>query len=112
MTLVSPDFCTIRRNVAAVAARFAIEMLDITAEVDDGTVYSAVAVVAAGFDCPSTLYELGIDYAPISKNASKSPEPAGPVGPVMLEPVTPVKPVAPVKPVEPVFPVGPVAPVA
>ncbi len=68
-------------------------MLDITADVDDGTVYSAVAVVAAGFDCPSTLYELGIDYAPISKNASKSPEPAGPVGPVMLEPVVPVAPV-------------------
>jgi hypothetical protein len=38
MVLVSPDFCTIRRNVADVAARFAIEMLDITAEVDDGTV--------------------------------------------------------------------------
>jgi hypothetical protein len=43
------------RNVAAVDVRLATEILDTTACVAEGTVYSVVAVVADGFDCPRTL---------------------------------------------------------
>ena len=69
-----------------------------------GTVYSVVAVVAEGFDCPKTLYIVAMIYIPESKNTLKSPAPAGPVAPA-----GPDGPVAPVVPV-PVGPVGPVAP--
>ena len=54
------------RNVAAEPARFATVIVDITVEVAEGTVYRVVAVVAEGFDCPSTLYVVAIVYAPIS----------------------------------------------
>jgi hypothetical protein len=38
------------RNVAAVAVKLAITIVEITACVDAGTVYRVVAVVALGFD--------------------------------------------------------------
>ena len=42
----------------------------ITALVAAATVYNVVAVVAAGFDCPKTLYVVAIKflYPPINKN--------------------------------------------
>ena len=47
-------------NVPAVDAWLHTVNVDNTVEVEDGTVYSVVAVVAAGFDCPSVLYTVGI----------------------------------------------------
>jgi hypothetical protein len=52
---VAPAGRTAIRNVAAVDVRLATEILDTTADVEAGTVYSVVAVVADGFDCPRTL---------------------------------------------------------
>jgi hypothetical protein len=47
---VAPAGRTAIRNVAAVAVRLAITIVEITACVDAGTVYRVVAVVALGFD--------------------------------------------------------------
>jgi hypothetical protein len=41
-------------------AWLAIAIVDTTADVDAGTVYRVVRVVAAGFDCPRTLYAVGM----------------------------------------------------
>ena len=50
------DTSDIRQSiVAAVAVRFAIEILDTTASLAEGTVYTVVTVVADGFDCPRTF---------------------------------------------------------
>ena len=46
-------------NVAAVAARLATAIVETTAEVEDGTVYRVVLVVADGALCPKTLYTVG-----------------------------------------------------
>ncbi len=50
LVIAAPAGRTAMRNVAAVAVRFAIEIDEITACVDAGTVYSVVRVVALGFD--------------------------------------------------------------
>jgi hypothetical protein len=68
----------------------------ITALVAAATVYNVVAVVAAGFDCPKTLYVVAIKflYPPINKNGlNVSPEPAP------LVPALPVYPRLPALPV-------------
>jgi len=41
-----------------------------TADVAAGTVYRAVSVVAAGLDCPSTLYAVAI-YPPINNKGER-----------------------------------------
>jgi hypothetical protein len=51
------------RNVAAVAVRLATEIDEMIADVEAGTVYRVVSVVAAGFDCPNTLYIVGIYFS-------------------------------------------------
>jgi len=38
-------------------------IVDTIASVADGTVYSVVAVVADGLDCPSTLYVIAIYFS-------------------------------------------------
>jgi hypothetical protein len=52
------------RYVPAVAVWLAMVIVDTIACVADGTVYSVVAVVADGLDCPSTLYVVGIIISP------------------------------------------------
>jgi hypothetical protein len=50
-------------------------------------VYRVVNVAALGADCPSTLYIVGIDYAPISISASYSCAP--PDEPVEIDVILP-----------------------
>ena len=56
--------------------KLATFIVDTTVEVDEGTVYSVESELAEGFDCPKTLYVVGMIYAPIkssSENAAPPP---------------------------------------
>ena len=64
----APATLTAMRYVPALAARLATVIVDTIVDVLAGTVYKVVSVVAAGADCPSTLYVVAIVYAPIYKN--------------------------------------------
>lgn len=59
---------TAMRYVPELAARLATVIVDTIVDVLAGTVYKVVSVVAAGADCPSTLYVVAIVYAPINRN--------------------------------------------
>ena len=56
------------RYVVEVGPRFVTTIVDTTAELAAGTVYNVVNVLALGWTCPSTLYVVGIIYAPIKRN--------------------------------------------
>ena len=60
-----------------------IEMVLHTLDVDAGTVYSVVFVVALGFICPRTLYVVANFYAPINKNVCSKPPPPPPEVPAV-----------------------------
>jgi hypothetical protein len=53
------------RYVAAPVARFATVIVETTAYFNEGTVYASAAVVAAGADCPNTLYTVAIYIFPL-----------------------------------------------
>jgi hypothetical protein len=50
------------RNVAALVVWLQTTIVDTTVDVEAGTVYRFVAVVADGFDCPRTLYAVAIVF--------------------------------------------------
>ena len=80
----APATRTAIRNVPDVP-RFATFIVDTIVDVEAGTVYSVESELAEGFDCPKTLYVVGMIYAPIKRKGdieSPPPDPAGPVGPV------------------------------
>jgi hypothetical protein len=65
--VAAPFTAILTLNVATDVLLLAIIIELPIADVEAGTVYNAVSVVAAGLDCPSTLYVVAIIILPLIK---------------------------------------------